>query len=98
MFRLRWSERAARDFEDILDYIGSENPYNARLVRDRILKSIANLEMFSLGQEGPRGTFKLYMPRTSYFVIFRRDEKGDVGIRAFIHASRDWEEFDWSDV
>lgn len=98
MFRLRWSERAAQDFADLLDFIRSENPANAQLVRNRILKSGANLEMFSLGQAGPRGIFKLYVPKTSYFVIFRRDEKGDVGIRAFIHGSRDWDEFDWDDV
>lgn len=98
MFRLRWSERAAQDFDDLLDFIEKENPSNARLVRDRILRSLSNLEMFSLGQAGPRGTYKLYIPKTSYFVIFRRDEKGDVGIRAFIHAARDWEDFDWDDM
>jgi plasmid stabilization system protein ParE len=98
MFRLRWSERAAKDFEDILDFIGHENPVNARLVRDRILKSVANLEFFSLGQPGPNGTLKLYIPKTSYFVIFRRDNNGDIGIRAFVHAARDWHELDWGDV
>jgi hypothetical protein len=66
-----------------------------RLVHDRILKSLSNLEVFSLGTPSHKGTFKLYIPKTSYFVVFRRDDLGNIGIRAFVHASRDWEKLDW---
>jgi plasmid stabilization system protein ParE len=98
MYRLRWSENATQDFENILEYIRRENPANARLVRARILKTLENLESFSLGQPGPMGTFKLYIPKTSHFVVFRRNDKGDIGIRAFMHASRDWTQIDWENL
>jgi plasmid stabilization system protein ParE len=98
MFQLRWTLQAAQDFEDLIEHIRIENPPNARLVRDRILKSVENLRSFSLGLPAPGGTFKLYIPKTSYFVIFRRDDRGEVGIRAFVHASRDWEQIDWENL
>jgi toxin ParE1/3/4 len=98
MYQVRWSARARRQFLEILEYVGHENPANVELVSDRITKSIANLEVFTLGTEAPWGAYKLYIPKTSYFVIFRRDDSGNVGIRAFVHASRDWEQIDWENL
>lgn len=95
MFRLKWSERAAQDFAELLNFIAAEDPANARRVRERILNSLKHLESFSLGVPGPNGTFKLYIPKTSYFVFFRRNEAGEISIRAFMHGARDWEQIDW---
>jgi plasmid stabilization system protein ParE len=73
MRRIDWSERAVSDLESALAYIAEENPQNAKLVRDRIFNTLKHLESFSLGTAGPKDTFKLYIPKTSYFVIFRRN-------------------------
>jgi plasmid stabilization system protein ParE len=98
VFNLEWSERAAAQFDDLLAYIAAENPINARIVRERILNTLSKLESYSLGLPGPKETFKLYVQKTSYFVIFRRDDKGGVGIRGFLHASRDWEDVNWDEM
>ena len=98
MSRIDWSEQAIADFEAALVYIASDSPANAELVRGRILNTAKYLESFSLGALGPNGTFKLYIPKTSYFVIFRRDANDNISIRAFIHAARDWENVNWNKI
>lgn len=98
MSRIDWSEHAVQDFEAALSYITCENPENAMLVRGRILNTVKYLESFSLGTQGFNGTLKLYIPKTSYFVIFRRDVDGNISIRAFIHAARDWENVNWKQI
>ena len=96
MRAVSWTERAVADFESALAYIAKENPANAQLVRERILNTVRNLESFSLGLPAPKGYLKLYIPKTSYFVIFDRVKLDDgVVIIAFIHTSRDWEQIDW---
>jgi plasmid stabilization system protein ParE len=98
MVRLESAERGLQEFESALSFIAEDNPYNAQLVKDRTFKTIRHLEFFSLGTEAPSGTQKIYVPRTSYFLIFRRDERGDIKICAFIHAARDWEKIDWENL
>ena len=95
MSRIDWSEQAAQDFEAALSYIAGSDPQNAMLVRGRILNTIKYLDAFSLGTPGLNGTLKLYIPKTSYFIIFRRDGNDNISIRAFIHAARDWEMVNW---
>jgi plasmid stabilization system protein ParE len=93
---VRWTAQALEDFEAALAYIAKESPANAQRVRDRILNAIRNIEAFSLGLPGPKGYLKLYVPKTSYFVIFDHSPKDDgVVILAFVHSSRDWEQIDW---
>ncbi len=92
---ISWSERAVQDFERTLAYIADDNPQNAILVRNRILNTVKHLESFSLGTPGPNESLKLYIPKTSYFVIFRRDPDGNISIRAFVHSSMDWESINW---
>jgi plasmid stabilization system protein ParE len=92
---ITWSEQAAREFDELLQCIGRESPANARRVATRVLKTLGMLEAFSLGQSVGEGVYKLYIPKTSYFVLFRRDAKADISIRAFSHGARDWEQFDW---
>lgn len=98
MYKVTWSESAAKDFDELLQYISNENPANARLVATRVLKTLGILESFSLGQQMGEGVFKIYIPKTSYFVLFRRDEKADISIRAFIHGARDFEKIDWENL
>jgi plasmid stabilization system protein ParE len=98
MNRVTWSEGAAQDFEAALSHIAEENPQNAALVRNRIFNTLSHLESFNLGTPGPLGSLKLYIPKTSYFVIFRRAPDGDVSIRAFVHTSMDWESMNWDRI
>ena len=98
MHGISWSEQAARDYDELLQFIGRESPANARRVATRILKTLGMLEAFSLGQSIGEGVYKLYIPKTSYFVLFRRGDNGDISIRAFIHSARDWEQFDWESI
>jgi toxin ParE1/3/4 len=98
MRRIDWSERAISDFEAALAYIAEDNPRNAILVRDRIFKTVKLLESFSLGLPAPNGAFKLFIPKTSYFVIFRRSSDGDISLLAFLHAAQDWGKFDWDKI
>jgi len=96
MRSVNWTLQALTDFEAALAFIAKENPTNAQLVRERILSTVRNLEAFSLGLPAPKGHFKLYVPKTSYFVIFDHMPKDDgIIILAFIHTSRDWEQIDW---
>lgn len=93
---VRWTDSALADFEAALAFIAEENPRNAELVSGRIFNTLKSLEAFSLGLPGPKGHLKLYIPKTSYFVIFDRTEADDgIVILAFVHSSRDWEQIDW---
>jgi plasmid stabilization system protein ParE len=98
VFRLEWTERGLQEFESALAFIAEDNPFNAQLVKDRTFKTIGHLEFFSLGTPAPNGSYKIYVPKTSYFLIFRRNTASDIKICAFIHASRDWEKIDWDNV
>ena len=98
MSRIDWSEQAVHDFEAALTYIAGENPQNAMLVRGRTLNTVKYLESFSLGTQSLNGTLKLYIPKTSYFVIFRRDSDENISIRAVLHAARDWENVNWNKI
>lgn len=98
MLRIRWAKRAVQDFESALAYIAAEDPKNAAKVRGRIFATLKHLESFSLGLPAPRGAWKLYIPKTPYFIIFRRDDTATITIRAFVHAARDWEMIDWENL
>lgn len=98
MFRLEWTERGLQEFQSALAFIADENPVNAQLVKDRTFRTIGHLEFFSLGTAAPQGTFKIYIPKTSYFLIFRRNAQGDIKICAFVHGARDFEKIDWENM
>ena len=97
-FNLQWTERGLCEFKAALAFIAEENPGNAQLVMDRTQRTISHLEFFSLGTPAMNGSFKIYVPKTSYFVIFRPSKAGDITISAFGHASRDWEKIDWENL
>lgn len=92
---VRWSTSARDSFQEALDYIARQNPQNAVLVRDRIFKTLRNLESFTLGLPAPKGYYKLYIQKTSYFVVYDVQDDGNITLLAFIHAARDWDRIDW---
>jgi plasmid stabilization system protein ParE len=90
MKRIEWSPQALDDFDELLAYIADQNPRNAELVRDRILKSVELLAEFQFGQDGPiPNTYRHFVPKTSYFVVYRNRDSV-LEIAAFCHASSDW--------
>jgi plasmid stabilization system protein ParE len=95
VFRVEWTERARQEFLSALAFIAESEPSNSELVKERTYKTITNLASYSLGIASPKGTMKIYVQKTSYFVIFRRDADGNVKICGFIHAARDWEDINW---
>jgi plasmid stabilization system protein ParE len=97
-FGLQWTDRARTKFWSALAFIAEENPLNAQRVKERTHRTITNLESFSLGLPAPAGTHKIYIPKTPYFVVFRRGEDGNINICGFVHASRDWEIYDWENL
>ncbi len=91
MKRITWSPLALDDFESLLVFIAEQSPANAALVRGRIIKSVEVLTDFQFGQEGPiPDTYRLYIPKTSYFLIYRFVVANKLEIVAFRHASSDW--------
>jgi plasmid stabilization system protein ParE len=44
--KLRYTQRAARDLEEIAEYLRTRNPSAALAVRDEILRSLRNLTLF----------------------------------------------------
>ncbi|MCA0431725.1 MAG: type II toxin-antitoxin system RelE/ParE family toxin [Proteobacteria bacterium] len=97
-FHLQWTERGLQEFQTALDFIAADDPVNAQLVRDRTFRTISNLRAFSLGLPAPHGTQKIHVPKTSYFLVFRRDKKDAITICGFVHASRDWDRIDWESI
>ena len=96
MMRVVWSPRALEDASSALAFIDQERPHNALLVRERVSKSIALLTSSQYGQPGPvAGTFKVFVHKTSHFLVYRFAGKDTLEIVAFIHAARDWTAIDW---
>ena len=89
--KLAWSETAKADYLNLLSYIAAESPASASIVQGRIERAVALLADFRLGTPGPRpGTFKFYIPKTSYFAVYRILPDDTVLLLALIHSSRDW--------
>lgn len=86
---IRWTPTAARDLEDVRDYIAQDNEDLAIATVERILAGIEALRMHSqLGRKGRvRGTRELVIP--PYLVAYRivRDA---VEIHAILHGARRW--------
>ena len=91
MKRISWSPRSLDDLEALLEFIADDSPQNTELVRCRILKAVDLLTGFQFGQEGPiPGTYRLYIQKTSYFLIYRFKGENELEVVAFYHSSRDW--------
>jgi plasmid stabilization system protein ParE len=97
VFVLEWTERARLEYYEAITYLADKDPAAADRVQQRLLRAMENLETFSLGLPAPAGTWRVFVPKTSYFIIFRRDKSGSLMICGFVHAARDWERIDWED-
>lgn len=87
--RVKWLRAALRNLDDEATYIATDDPLAARLVVQRVLAAVAQLEAQpGLGRPGRvPGTRELVVLKTRYIVPYR--VRGDVAevLRVF-HTSR----------
>ena len=87
--RIRWTQKALRNLEDEIEFIGQDDPQAAKLVARRVIETLAVL----VGQPGigrpgrVHGTRELVVLKTRYLVPYRvRGEVVEI-LRVF-HTSR----------
>jgi addiction module RelE/StbE family toxin len=86
---IRWTATAARDLEDVRDYIAQDSEDAAISAVERILAGIEALSRHpELGRGGRvPGTRELVMPP---YVAVYRVAKGAVEIHSILHSARRW--------
>jgi len=92
--KLRFTERALRDLNDICSYIRHQNPYAAERVGAAILGSLEVLLLFpNMGRpQTVAGVRKLVTRRYRYLVYYRVDESAhEVVILTVQHPARERE-------
>lgn len=92
--KVRYSERAVADLEDIAAYLVPRSPDGARNVGAAIEKAISQLEHFpDLGRrQAVAGVRKLVVSRYPYLVFYVADvDAGEVRILTLQHAARERE-------
>lgn len=87
-------EAAARDLDDILDWISTDNPRAARELTQRIRARINRLAISGLAKMGRpglvNGTRELIEP--PYIIVYRLDEPAqEIAVLAIVHGARDRE-------
>jgi toxin ParE1/3/4 len=95
--RLRWTDPAQTDFDEIIAYIKRDNPAAAERVGRRLLTAVASLaQQPRLGRPGRvAGTRELAIPRLPYIAIYRIIEAspsigGTVEVLRVLHGARRW--------
>lgn len=85
-----WTELAARDLDDIADYIDQDNPEAAERTVMRIVERVSGLAFHPLqGRPGRLpGTRELVIGGTSYLAAYRVRER--IEVVAIIHAAQRW--------
>ena len=84
---------AKRDLEELVVYIGEDNPGASVEVVNRILDRIEMLgEQPGIGRPGRRaGTRELVVEGTRYIVAYREDAtRGQIQVLRVLHAARLW--------
>jgi len=87
--RVVWADSARLDFEAAIAFLTEQSPSAADRIGERILSAVSLLENFpEIAQASRhRGLRQLVVTRTPYLVVYRV-HKGDVEIRAVIHAKQ----------
>jgi toxin ParE1/3/4 len=91
--RLKWSQAAIRDLQEIRGFIAQERPMAAQRVAQRILQVVRNLEQFPrMGRPGRvEGTRELVVGGTPYIVPYRVQGEA-VELLRILHGARRWPE------
>jgi addiction module RelE/StbE family toxin len=89
--QVRWTTAAARDLENIADYLFEKTPENAaRLIRE-ICDAVFALRIYpNRGRPGKKsGTRELVLPALPYIVVYK--VAGDVlHIARILHGAQQW--------
>ena len=95
MRRIIWSGDALDDIDDMVDFVGRENPDAADLILDRIEDAVNLLADMPVGRQGRvKGTYEWYVKRSSYIIVYALTETS-LHVVHIIHAARDWPEDSW---
>ena len=94
--KVMWSKDALKDFQGILEYIATDNVQNARLVADRVDKSIHLLSETPFGRPGRMiGTYEAVVPKTPFIIAYLLEGSHALAIIRVIHGARDWRQGEW---
>jgi addiction module RelE/StbE family toxin len=89
--KVRFSEAATADLDDIFEFVVAESPSAARTLVERLAEATDRLAAHPrLGRQGRSlGTRELVIPRTPYFAVY--EIEGDVvRILRVMHGRRRW--------
>ena len=91
--RLEWLSQALLDFDEIIDFIASDNPLAAVEQGDEIDRQVAMLlDNPDLGRPGRiTGTRELVVVRTPYIAVYRVKAKS-IQVLRILHGARRWPE------
>ena len=89
---LVWSETAARNLDDIAEYIAQDNPEAAERIVMRVMERVSGLAFHPLqGRPGRvEDTRELVIYGTSYIAVYRVRER--VEVLRIRHSSQKWPE------
>lgn len=93
-----WSIGAQQDLDDIIDYVGADNPYVARRIRDRLKAAVDSLAFMPAARPGRiADTFEKPVTGLPYVIAFALPDRDTLRILRIIHASRNWPKGEWPD-
>jgi toxin ParE1/3/4 len=85
--KVRWSEEADRDRDEIIGYIWADNPLAARRMDDAAANRLAVFPR--LGREGAIPGTRELIPHPIYRLVYEITDS-EIIIHALIHAARQW--------
>lgn len=88
--RVRWTASAARDLEQILDYVAPDSPASAHRIGEAILERISSLATLpSRGRRGRvAGTRELVFARLPFVAVYQVHD--EVQVLRILHGARQW--------
>ncbi len=100
MIQARFSPKAARDLDEISDFIASDNPAAAERVRQYILNTADLLAKHpELGRRIRNAPFRhqqirwIVVPKFRNYLIFYQSFQDGVMVVRVLHAAQDWTRF-----
>ncbi|MGE0282972.1 MAG: type II toxin-antitoxin system RelE/ParE family toxin [Rhizobiaceae bacterium] len=93
--RIEWSDEAAQDFQEAIEYIALDSESAGRLVAQRILDAIDKLGELPTGHPGRvKGIYEKLVQKTPYIVAYRISDNR-IYVARIIHGARFWPEGEW---
>lgn len=89
--QVRWTEPAARDLEEITEFIRNDQPSAAENIARTLFDAASSLNLFpARGRRGRiPGTHELVISGLPYIVVYRITDAA-VHILRIYHGARDW--------